>query len=46
MDSQFLILDLGWLFFGAWGMVLLALSAVAFGRDLLSFNRTSQTKVH
>lgn len=46
MDSQFLILDLGWVFFAAWGMVLIALSAIAFGRDLLSFDGTRQTKVH
>jgi hypothetical protein len=46
MDAQFLILDLGWFFFAAWSMVLLALSAITFGRDLLSFDRNRQTKVH
>lgn len=46
MDSQLLILDMGWVFFAAWGMVLLALGAMAFGRELLSFDRASKTKVH
>ena len=46
MDFQYLILDLGWVFLAAWGMALLALSAIAFGRDLLSFDRTRQTNVH
>jgi hypothetical protein len=46
MDSQFLILDLAWVFFAAWGMVLIALSAITFGRDLLSFDGTHQNKVH
>jgi hypothetical protein len=32
--SQSLILDLGWIFFAAWTMVLVAVSAVAFGRDI------------
>jgi hypothetical protein len=31
------IFDLGWVFFAAWGMVLAAVSAIAFGRDLLPF---------
>jgi hypothetical protein len=31
------IFDLGWVFFVAWGMVLAAVSAIAFGRDLLPF---------
>jgi hypothetical protein len=45
MDSQFLILDFGWVFFAAWSMVLLALSAVTFGKDLLSLEQTRPTKV-
>jgi hypothetical protein len=45
MDSQLLILDLGWVLLAVWGMVLLALGAIAFGRDLFSFDQTSQTKV-
>jgi hypothetical protein len=32
--AQVLIFDLGWIFFAAWGMVLAAVSAIAFGRDL------------
>jgi len=33
--SQLLIFVVGWIFFAAWGIVLAALSVVAFGRDLL-----------
>jgi hypothetical protein len=33
--AQVFIFDLGWVFFTAWGMVLAALSVVAFGRDIL-----------
>jgi hypothetical protein len=33
--AQALIFDLGWIFFAAWGIVLAAVSAMAFGRDLL-----------
>jgi hypothetical protein len=33
--SQALIFDLGWVFFAAWGIVLAAVSAIAFGRELL-----------
>jgi len=32
--AQVFIFDLGWIFFLAWGMVLVAVSAIAFGRDL------------
>ncbi|HEV3305424.1 MAG TPA: hypothetical protein VGZ91_03210 [Candidatus Sulfotelmatobacter sp.] len=39
--AQKLIFDLGWIFFAAWGTVLVALSAIAFGRDL--FPSTQQT---
>jgi len=36
MDSaQNFVLDLGWIFFVAWGMVLAALSVIAFGSDLV-----------
>jgi len=36
MDSaQNFVLDLGWIFFVAWGMVLAALSVIAFGPDLV-----------
>jgi len=33
--AQVFIFDLGWVFFAAWGTVLVAVSLVAFGRDLL-----------
>ena len=32
---QVFIFDLGWIFFAAWGMALAAVSAIAFGRDIL-----------
>jgi hypothetical protein len=36
MDSaQTFVLDLGWIFFAVWGMVLAALGVVAFGPDLV-----------
>ena len=31
--GQAYIIDAGWVFFAAWGMVLLALNVLAFGRD-------------
>jgi hypothetical protein len=34
---QSFIFDLGWVFFAAWAMVLAAVSALAFGRDLFPF---------
>jgi hypothetical protein len=34
--AEVLIFDLGWIFFAAWGMVLAAVTAIAFGRDLFS----------
>jgi len=33
--AQTFIFDLGWLFFTAWGLVLLTLSVIAFRQDLL-----------
>jgi hypothetical protein len=44
--TQSLIFDLGWCFFAAWTMVLAAVSAVAFGRDIfpLASRATSQAK--
>jgi hypothetical protein len=33
--AQTFIFDAGWVFFATWGMVLAAVSAVAFGRDIL-----------
>ncbi|MFZ1050405.1 MAG: hypothetical protein WBP65_15845 [Candidatus Sulfotelmatobacter sp.] len=35
--DQVLIFDVGWLFFTAWGLVLAAVSVIAFGRDILPF---------
>jgi hypothetical protein len=32
--TQALIFDAGWVFFAAWGMVLAAVSWIAFGRDI------------
>jgi hypothetical protein len=34
---QSFIFDLGWVFFASWAMVLIVVSAVAFGRDLFPF---------
>jgi hypothetical protein len=33
--AQVFIFDIGWVFFAAWGMVLAAVSIIAFGRDLI-----------
>ena len=33
--AQTLVLELGWIFFAAWAMVLVALSFIAFGGDLV-----------
>jgi hypothetical protein len=32
---QAFIFDIGWVFFAAWGMALVAFSVIAFGRDIL-----------
>ncbi|MGA7905787.1 MAG: hypothetical protein WCA16_00170 [Candidatus Sulfotelmatobacter sp.] len=37
--SQAYIIDAGWIFFAGWGVVLLAISVAAFGRDLLPSTR-------
>jgi hypothetical protein len=43
--ARVFIFDVGWVFFAAWGMVLAAVSGVAFGRDILAFiERTSSKK--
>jgi hypothetical protein len=34
--AQALIFDMGWIFFAAWGMVLAAVSVVAFRADILA----------
>jgi hypothetical protein len=39
---QAFVLDLGWIFFIAWGTVLAAVGAIAFGRDL--FPSTSRPR--
>jgi len=33
--EQVFIFDVGWFFFVAWGLVLAAVSVIAFGRDIL-----------
>ena len=33
--AQAFIFAVGWIFFAAWGMVLAAVSVIAFGRDIL-----------
>lgn len=37
--TETILLDAGWLFFAAWGMVLMAVSVIAFGRELLGIER-------
>jgi hypothetical protein len=33
--GQVFIFTVGWIFFAAWGMVLAAVSVIAFGRDFI-----------
>jgi len=33
--SEVFVFDAGWVFFAAWGLVLAAVSVIAFGRDVL-----------
>ena len=42
--AQAFIFDAGWFFFAAWGMVLAAVSVIAFGRDLLGIGRRENRK--
>jgi hypothetical protein len=42
--AQAFIFDAGWFFFAAWGMVLAAVSVIAFGRDLLGIRRRENRK--
>lgn len=42
--AQVFIFDLGWAFFAAWGMVLAAISVVAFGRDIFAFGAQTETE--
>ena len=37
--AQVIILEVGWVFFAAWGVVLAAVSVIAFGRDILAFGQ-------
>jgi hypothetical protein len=39
--AQVFVFDVSWAFFAAWGMVLAAVSVIAFGRDLLPFAQRS-----
>jgi hypothetical protein len=39
--AQAFILDLGWIFFIAWGTVLVAVSVIAFGRDLFPASQSA-----
>jgi hypothetical protein len=39
--AQAFVFDVGWAFFAAWGMVLAAVSIVAFGRDIFPFTQQS-----
>ena len=38
--AQVFVVDVGWAFFAAWGMVLAAISVIAFGRDILPSRST------
>jgi hypothetical protein len=44
-STQSLIFDLGWCFFAAWTMVLAAVSAIAFGRDIFPLASRSTSPV-
>jgi hypothetical protein len=37
--AQAFIFEAGWIFFTAWGVVLAAFCAIAFGREIFGFNR-------
>jgi hypothetical protein len=37
--AQAFVFDAGWIFFAAWGMILAAVSVIAFGRDLFKVNQ-------
>lgn len=42
--AQVFIFDVGWVFFAAWGMVLAAVSMIAFGQDILAFTKRATVK--
>ena len=37
--TETILLDAGWLFFAAWGMILMAVGVIAFGREILGGDR-------
>jgi hypothetical protein len=39
--AQAIIFDVGWVFFGAWTVILAAVALRAFGRDLFGSSRTA-----
>jgi hypothetical protein len=41
--AQGYIFDASWIFFAGWGVVLAAVSAIAFGRDIISWVTQSVT---
>jgi hypothetical protein len=42
--AQVFIFDVGWVFFATWGMVLAAVSVIAFGQDIIP--STANKPVH
>jgi hypothetical protein len=42
--AQALIIYVEWIFFTAWGMVLAAISVIAFGKDILPATRRTATE--
>jgi len=42
--AQTFIFNAGWFFFVAWGIVLAAVSVIAFGRDILGIRRRENRK--
>ncbi|GEM_PF-6033603 len=44
LSPQGFIFELGWFFFSAWAVVLAALSAIIFWRDLFRSKRRSSSK--
>jgi hypothetical protein len=42
--AQAFIFDAGWFFFTAWGMVLAAVTAITFGRDILGIRQRETDK--
>ena len=42
--AQTFVFDAGWIFFSAWGLVLVALSLIAFKQDLFPINDRPQAE--